>query len=118
MAHTGTATSGAAQGPVGRLGEVLVTGRILGGSGLPAGTTRRHPTWGLTFLTAGTGRYRDASHAAPIGPGTLMPVHPGHPQWFGAGRSGWYELLVVIDGVVSVLARRPAALSPPRPQVR
>src|SRR3954468_10615342 len=118
MAHTGTATSGAAQGPVGRLGEVLVAGRILGGSGLPVGTTRRHPTWGLTFLTAGTGRYRDASHDEPIGPGALIIVHPGHPHWYGADRSGWDELFVVFDGVVFDLARRRGALSPTRPLVR
>ena len=72
------------QPPAGRLGQVLVAGPHHGGSGLPVGTTRRHPTWGLTFVTAGTGRYRDAAHDEPIGPGTLVVVHPGHPHWYGA----------------------------------
>lgn len=85
--------------PSGRLGEVLVAGRIAGGSGLPAGTTRRHPTWGLTFVTAGTGRYRDAGHDEPLGAGSLVVVHPGHPHWYGADRGGWDEVFVVFDGV-------------------
>lgn len=111
----GSAARGASAG---RLGQVLVAGRITGGSGLPVGTTRRHPTWGLTFLTAGTGRYRDASHDEAIGPGTLVVVHPGHPHWYGADRGGWDELFVVFDGVVFELARRRGALSPDRPLVR
>lgn len=92
-----------------------MAGRITGGSGLPAGTTRRHPTWGLTFVTAGTGHYRDASHDETIGAGTLVLVHPGHPHWYGAGPGGWDELFVVFDGVVFELARRRGALSPERP---
>ena len=103
--------------PGGRLGEVLVAGRIAGGSGLPVGTTRRHPTWGLTFVTAGTGRYRDALHDEAIGAGTLVLVHPRHPHWYGADRDGWDELFVVFDGVVFELARRRGALSPARPLV-
>ncbi len=103
--------------PAGRLGEVLVAGRIARGIGLPVGTTRRHPTWGLTFVTAGTGRYRDASHDEAIGPGTLVLVHPGHPHWYGADRGGWDELFVVFDGLVFELARRRRALSPSRPLV-
>ncbi len=116
--RTTTRGDGPGRAPAGRLGEVLVAGRILGGSGLPAGTTRRHPTWGLTFLTAGTGRYRDGAHDEAIGPGTLVVVHPGHPHWYGADRGGWDELFVVFDGVVFELARRRGALSPGRPLVR
>ncbi len=103
--------------PAGRLGEVLVAGRIPRGSGLPPGTVRRHPTWGLTFVMAGTGRYRDRSHDEPITPGTLVLVHPGHPHWYGADRGGWDELFVVFDGVVFDLARRRGALSPDRPLI-
>jgi len=94
---------------------VLVAGRITGGSGLPVGTTRRHPTWGLTFVTAGTGRYRDATHDETIEAGTLVLVHPGHPHWYGAEHGGWDELFVVFDGVVFELARRRGAISPDRP---
>ncbi|WP_344257114.1 AraC family transcriptional regulator [Terrabacter carboxydivorans] len=101
----------------GRLGEVLVAGRITAGSGLPPGTTRRHPTWGLTFVTAGTGRYRDARHDEPIGAGTLVVVHPGHPHWYGADPGGWDEHFVVFDGVVFECAGRTGALSPDRPLV-
>lgn len=103
--------------PAGRLGEVLVAGRIPRGSGLPPGTTRRHPTWGLTFVTAGTGRYRDSAHDERIRPGTLVVVHPGHPHWYGADPDGWDELFVVFDGAVFELARRRGALSPGRPLV-
>ncbi|GAA2745709.1 hypothetical protein GCM10009868_28220 [Terrabacter aerolatus] len=103
--------------PSGRLGEVLVAGRITGGSGLPAGTTRRHPSWGLTFVTAGTGRYRDASHDEAICPGSLVVVHPGHPHWYGADRGGWDEVFVVFDGAAFELARRLGALTPDRPLV-
>ncbi|WP_323096845.1 AraC family transcriptional regulator [Intrasporangium sp. YIM S08009] len=101
----------------GRLGEVLVAGRILGGGGLPAGTTRRHPTWGLTFVTAGSGRYRDAAHDEPVAAGTLILVHPGHPHWYGADARGWDEHFVVFDGVAYELAARRGALTPGRPLV-
>jgi AraC-like DNA-binding protein len=111
---TGSATSPV---PAARLGEVLVAGRILAGRGLPVGTTRRHPTWGLTFLTGGTGRYHDAAHDEPVRAGTLIVVHPGHPHWYGADRSGWDELFVVFDGPVFELAGRRGALSPERPLV-
>ncbi|MEO7752366.1 MAG: AraC family transcriptional regulator [Terracoccus sp.] len=115
--HGAGAGAGERRRPAGRLGEVLVAGRITGGSGLPVGTTRRHPTWGLTFVTAGTGRYRDGAHDEAIGPGTLVIVHPGHPHWYGADRGGWDELFVVFDGVVFELAQRRGALSPERPLV-
>src|SRR3954470_19510870 len=115
MTHTATAAPGAAHAPAGRLGEVLVAGRILGGSGLPVATTRLHPTWGLTFLTAGTGRYRDAAHDETVGPGTLIVVHPGHPHWYGADRGGWDELFVVFDGVAFEVARAREALTEERP---
>ena len=115
-----TATRGALgqRVPAGRLGLVHVAGSIIGGKGLPVGSTRRHPTWGLTFVTAGTGRYRDASHDEAIGPGTLIVVHPGHPHWYGADRGGWDELFVVFDGIVFELARRRGALSRDRPLLR
>ena len=103
--------------PSGRLGEVLVAGRITGGSGLPVGTTRRHPTWGLTFVAAGTGRYRDARTDDSLGPGSLVVVHPGHPHWYGADRGGWDEVFVVFDGVAFELARRRGALTPDHPLV-
>ena len=94
-----------------------MAGHISGGSGLPPGTTRRHPTWGLTFVTAGTGRYRDAAHDVAVGAGTLVVVHPGHPHWYGADHGGWDEVFVVFDGVAFELARRRGALSPDRPLV-
>ncbi len=115
MAPTVSARPASTRVPAGRLGEVLVAGRITGGVGLPVGTTRRHATWGLTFVTAGTGRYRDASHDETIAAGTLVLVHPGHPHWYGADQGGWDELFVVFDGVVFELARRRGALSPDRP---
>ena len=99
------------------LGEVLVAGRIAGGRGLPAGTTRRHPTWGLTFVTAGRGRYRDAGHDEAVGAGTLVVVHPGHPHWYGADHRGWDEHFVVFDGLLFDLATRSGALSPAHPLV-
>ena len=117
MGHRTTQSAAGRRALAGRLGEVLVAGRITGGSGLPVGTMRRHPTWGLTFLTAGTGRYRDAVHDEPIGAGTLVVVHPGHPHWYGADRGGWDEVFVVFDGVAFELARRRGALSPDRPLV-
>lgn len=100
-----------------RLGEVLVAGRITGGGGLPAGTVRRHPTWGLTFVTAGTGRYRDADHDEALRAGSLVLVRPGHPHWYGPDRGGWDEHFVVFDGPVFELARRRGALGPERPLV-
>jgi AraC-like DNA-binding protein len=117
MDEPAESSGGTGREPSGRLGEVLVAGRITGGSGLPAGTTRRHPTWGLTFVTAGTGRYRDGRHDEAVGPGTLVVVHPGHPHWYGADRGGWDELFVVFDGVAFELARRRGALTPARPLV-
>jgi AraC-like DNA-binding protein len=110
-------SAGVRRVPSGRLGEVLVAGGITGGSGLPLGTTRRHPTWGLTFVTAGTGRYRDAGHDEPLGAGSLIVVQPGHPHWYGADRGGWDEVFVVFDGVAFELARRHGALTTERPLV-
>lgn len=100
-----------------RLGEVLVAGRITGGGGLPPGTVRRHPTWGLTFVTSGTGRYRDADHDAALAAGSLVLVRPSHPHWYGPDRGGWDEHFVVFDGPVFELARRRGALGPGRPLV-
>ncbi|EWT02313.1 hypothetical protein N865_06440 [Intrasporangium oryzae NRRL B-24470] len=99
------------------LGQVLAAARIAPGTGLPVGTSRRHPTWGLTFLTAGTGRYRDARHDEPISAGTLVVVHPGHPHWYGADAGGWDEHFVVFDGALFDLAARRGSLSPARPLV-
>ena len=101
----------------GRLGEVLVAGHIAGGSGLPVGAVRRHPTWGLTFVTSGTGRYRDATRDEAVGPGTLIIVHPGDPHWYGADRGGWDEVFVVFVGVAFELARQRGVLSLDRPLV-
>jgi AraC-like DNA-binding protein len=117
--HVTAAASGPASRPTGGagLGRVLVAARITAGSGLPPGTTRRHPTWGLTFLTAGSGRYRDAHLDEPITAGTLVVVHPGHPHWYGADPGGWDEYFVVFDGPVFDLAGRSGALSPDRPLV-
>ncbi|GAB3876717.1 helix-turn-helix transcriptional regulator [Terrabacter terrigena] len=100
-----------------RLGHVLVAARIAAGRGLQPGTTRRHPTWGLTFLTAGSGRYRDARHDEPLTPGSLVVVHPGHPHWYGAEPGGWDEHFVVFDGPVFGLATRSGALSSDHPLV-
>jgi AraC-like DNA-binding protein len=103
--------------PPGRLGRVLVAARIVAGRGLAPGTTRRHPTWGLTFLTAGAGRYRDAHHDEPLAAGSLVVVHPGHPHWYGADRGGWDEHFVVFEGPVFDLAASRGALSPGQPLV-
>jgi AraC-like DNA-binding protein len=99
------------------LGRILVAARITAGTGLAVGTVRRHPTWGLTFLVSGSGRYRDARHDEPIGPGTLVVVHPGHPHWYGADAGGWDEHFVVFDGPVFDLAGRTGALPVDRPLV-
>ena len=66
---------------------------------------------------SGTGRYRDARHDEPIGAGTLVVVHPGHPHWYGADPGGWDEHFVVFDGAVFDCAGRTGALSPDRPLV-
>lgn len=100
-----------------RLGHVLVAARITAGRGLQPGTTRRHPTWGLTFLTAGRGRYRDARHDEPLTAGSLVVVHPGHPHWYGADSGGWDEHFVVFDGPVFDLAARSGALTVEHPLV-
>lgn len=106
-----TAARGDGQG----LGRVLAAGRVSGGAGLPRGTVRRFPTWGLTFVVNGSGRYRDPRHDVRVGAGTLITVLPGHPHWYGPERGGWDELFAVFDGQVFDLATRSGALSATRP---
>lgn len=101
----------------GHLGQVLLAGRIVGGTGLAANTTRRHGSWGLTFLRAGSGRYRDANHDEPIGPGTLVIVFPGWPHWYGATPGSWDENFVVFEGPVFDLALARGAMRPSQPLV-
>lgn len=99
------------------LGEVVVSGRIVRGRGLPIGTRRRHPAWGLTFLTAGAGRYVDAAHDEPVSAGTLILVHPHHPHWYGADDAGWDEDFVVFTGPLFELAQHRGLLTPQQPLV-
>lgn len=99
------------------LGEIVIAGHIAGGHGVAVGTTRRHPVWGLTFVTAGTGRYVDADHDEAVKPGTLILVHPHHPHWYGADGEGWDEDFVVFSGPIFDAAARRGLLSLDRPLI-
>ena len=103
----GTRAASRRRPTAGRLGRVLVAAGITGGSGLPAGTTRRHPTWGLTFLTAGTGRYRDARHDEPIGAG-IARRRPPRPSALVRRRPP------VAGTSTSSCSTAPSSTSPPR----
>ncbi|GAA1900839.1 hypothetical protein GCM10009814_32760 [Lapillicoccus jejuensis] len=90
--------------------HVLAAGRLVGGGGLPVGSVRRHPHWGFTFVTAGTGRYRDADHDEVVAAGTLVVVRPGRPHWYGPDGGGWDEVFAVFDGPVVEAADRAGRL--------
>jgi AraC-like DNA-binding protein len=58
----------------------------------------RFPMHGCTLVTVGTGRYRDAHHDRPLGPGSVVLVFPEHPHWYGADEPGWDERFLAFDG--------------------
>jgi len=102
------------RGGSGRVGQIRVVGRIEGGTGLHRGTVRRYPSYGLTFVTAGAGRYQDSATSAPVAAGTLILVFPGWPHWYGS--DGWWdENFVVFDGPLFDLAHRQGLISPGQP---
>lgn len=101
---------------VARLGHIRLAGRIEGGTGIPSRAPRSYPSYALTYVTAGAGRYRDATHDLPVAPGTLILVFPGLPHWYGtAGDATWDETFLVFDGPLFELAHRSGVVDPVQP---
>lgn len=101
----------------GRIGQVRLLGRITGGTGIPGRAPRRYRSHALTFVTAGSGSYRDGAHSAPVTAGTLILVFPDRPHWYGAAGGTWDECFVVFGGPLFDLAQRQGVLSPARPVI-
>ncbi|MGN9809515.1 helix-turn-helix domain-containing protein [Micromonospora sp. BQ11] len=100
----------------GRLGHIRLVGRIEGGTGVPSRALRSYPSYALTYVTAGNGRYRDAAHDVPVTPGTLILVFPRMPHWYGtAGGATWDETFLVFGGPLFELAHRTGVVDPGRP---
>ncbi len=113
---TPTSLVAARRGPAGRLGDVRLAGRIDGGRGVPPGPPRRYPSFALTYVTAGSGRYREAGRDLPLSAGSLVHVFPGRPHWYGvSGPGGWDEVYLVFEGPIFELAARTGVLDPRQP---
>ena len=113
---TPTSLVAARRGPAGRLGDVRLAGRIDGGRGVPPGPPRRYPSFALTYVTAGSGRYREAGRDLPLSAGSLVHVFPGRPHWYGvSGPGGWDEVYLVFEGPLFELAARTGVLDPRQP---
>lgn len=108
-------SSVATRGSSGRLGQLRLAGRVLGGRGLPGRALRRYPSFALTYITAGTGRYIDRAHDVPVTAGTLIHVFPGHPHWYGTSGGTWDETFLVFDGALFELASEVGILDRSRP---
>ncbi|MEV0001519.1 AraC family transcriptional regulator [Micromonospora sp. NPDC050980] len=103
-------------GPPGRLGRVHSVGRVQGGRGVPTGPPRRFHSHALMYVWGGHGRYRDARHDLPLGPGHLVHVLPGHAHWYGVTGAGtWNEVHLVFSGPAFDLAARQGLVDPVRP---
>ena len=91
------------RGARGRLGWLVLAGHAI--TTRPrANVEARFPLYGCTLVTAGRGRYRDASHDVTLGPGDLVLVVPDHPHNYGAARDGWEERFLAFDGPMFQLA--------------
>lgn len=89
-----------ADGPVTRLGQLVLAGEVLDDEPVMPRTLRTMDAWVLSVVVDGEGRYRDADgRDETIGPGTHTLVAPGFPHTYGtaAGRT-WTELFAVFTG--------------------
>lgn len=103
------------RGPAGRAGRLVVAGSASSSRGPRPGIDVRFPMHGCTLVTAGTGRYRDAGHDRPLGPGSVVLVFPDYPHWYGADEPGWDEHFLVFDGPLFRTAVSTGLLDPARP---
>lgn len=105
------------RGPAGALGGLLLAGRIDGGRGvLSHGRARRYPSYGLAYVTAGAGRYRDSQHDVAVQAGSVVYVTPRLPHWYGVvDRSTWDEVYLVFDGPLFALAEERGVIDRSRP---
>jgi AraC-like DNA-binding protein len=103
-------------GPAGALGGITLAARVEGARGAPPGRIVRFPSFGLTYVYRGRGRYRDDRHDLALGPGTLVFVHPHHPHWYGVvDGTVWDTLMVVFDGPLFRLAAEAGVLDLEQP---
>jgi AraC-like DNA-binding protein len=86
--------------PPTRLGRLELAGEVIDAEPPMPRSMRILTGWVLSYVTAGTGRYRHADgRVEPIGPGSLTIVPPGVPHTYGTARGGvWTELFAVFNG--------------------
>lgn len=111
------------RGPTGGLGALQIAGHVEHSRGVNARRARRivyegyENSFGLVYVTAGAGRYRDAARDLPLDPGSLIHVFPGRPHWYGVvePEETWNEIFLVFDGPVFRLAAEQGLMHPARP---
>lgn len=103
-------------GPRGRIGALILAGRVEGARGAPPGRFVTFPVFGCTYLYGGSGRYRDAAQDVALCAGSLVLVFPGHRHWYGANTArGWDELFLVFDGPIFRAALERGVIGPSSP---
>lgn len=111
------------RGQGGALGNLRILGRIERGRGVPRRSGRHYAyrgyeeSYGLAYITAGHGRYRDATHDVPVTAGSLIRMFPGMPHWYGVLEPGqtWNEVFLIFDGPLFQLAAEHGILDPAQP---
>lgn len=98
------------------LGNVLLGGVILNGSGTPRDRLRTYNAYALVY-TLGTGEYRDAHGVQQLlRPGDFIFVFPELPHHYGPRPGGrWDECYATFRGPVFDLWRKTGLLDPARP---
>jgi AraC-like DNA-binding protein/quercetin dioxygenase-like cupin family protein len=92
-----------------RLGWVSMAGEVVDDRPHVQSPQRTMDDWILSFVIAGSGRYRHADGSTvPLPTGSVTLVPPGVAHWYGtAGTQAWSELFVVFNGpVFDLLAAR------------
>ncbi|MET9478186.1 MULTISPECIES: AraC family transcriptional regulator [unclassified Streptomyces] len=89
-----------AEGPVTRLGQVVLAGEVVDDEPIMPSTLRVMDQYVLSVVLEGEGTYRDGEgREERLLPGAHTIVPPGVPHWYGTdpGRR-WTELFVVFTG--------------------
>ena len=99
------------------LGEIQSIGEFFEGTGVqPRNTLRSYPSFGLTLVTQGKGRFFDkAGGSSDLAKGSVILTLPRALHWFGpdAGDT-WDEIYVSFDGPIFEFLRNHGRLIPSR----
>lgn len=114
------------RGPGGVLGGLRIAGRIESGRGVVHRGPRHYAyagyegSYGLVYVTAGDGRYRDPAHDVHLRAGSLISLFPGRPHWYGVVERDktWNEVFLIFEGPLFRLAEARGLLDSGHPVQR